>query len=145
MAADYYIHIADESLLEEDKIFRNFDEVLKYFKHNVIGSKYYNPALSREDPDFRMKEQKAWEIVENTPAVYIGEVSWMAERVPPTIAEIDSLFPEDGLAIIDDEFIQKVRAAFDLPNPTGLNLANPEAVVKMLERYKGMYAFSATW
>ena len=81
MAADYYIHIADESLLGED--FKDFDEVLKYFNYNLIGSKYYAPNLPHEDPNFEEKREKAWRIVENTPRIFIGEVSWLTERVPP--------------------------------------------------------------
>ena len=143
MAADYYIHIADESLLGED--FKDFDEVLKYFNYNLIGSKYYAPNLPYEDPNFEEKRERAWRIVGNTPRIFIGEVSWLTERVPPTIREIDNLFGEDELVLIDDKFIEKVRIAFDLPNPTNYTLADPEVVVRMLKSHKGKYAFPVSW
>jgi len=157
MASDFYIHIADESVLEGSS-FNNFDEVLRYFFCFHIGSPYFNPKLQDQDPQFKEKYDETWDIVDKTPSVFVGEVNWFSvtlnelfgekdiyKDIPNPVLEISRLFADSELVLIDDEFISKVKSALELPNQTKLKLGDAAEIINFLETHKGKYCFSVSW
>lgn len=82
----------------------------------------------------------------------MGEVSWAKAEildnsdkyVPGVIEAITDIIGED-LPVVDDELIEKVNQAFDLPNNTSYSLNSKNEVINFLERHKGMKTFTVNW
>ena len=149
MGADLHIHVF-ERITEDD---------LAIMKSSTLGSKYFN--LKLDDMPWEEKS-KIHKRVGETPNIWIGEVSWLKAAlmedsdtfIPNTVRDISELIGED-LPVVDDEFIDKVVAAFEQLNNTkkedgvwsgsGYSLANPEEVRTFLEIHKGKKVFQISW
>lgn len=91
------------------------------------------------------------EKVYRTDAVWIGEVSWLKAGlfednetfIPGPIQKIAELC--DGLPIITEEFITQIMDAFNIPNTTGYDLANPKEVEAFLRTHIGKRVFHISW
>jgi hypothetical protein len=140
MAADLHIHIL-EGATEQD---------IALFFTNTMGSKYFNPQSCGvlNEPRIRASRERIYK----TPSVWIGEVSWLkaalsedAETfVPSTVASVSETIGED-LPVIDQPLIEKILAAFDLPNNTGYGLATKKEVAEFFNKYLGKRAFTISW
>jgi hypothetical protein len=148
MGADLHIHIF-EGITEDD---------LRAMKSSTLGSKYFN--LHDNMP--WEEKKKVYERIDNTPNIWIGEVSWLKAGlmedadtfIPNTVGDIAELVGEE-LPTIDDEFIEKVVKAFDQPNNTakedgvwngkGYSLADPNEVKDFLEQHRGKKVFQISW
>ncbi len=140
MAADLHIHVFEDGELT--------DEHFRIFFANSLGSKWCSIGayknVSWDDP--RQKK------VRDTPNEWIGSVSWLKaalfadgeKYVPNTVAQVSEIIDEH-LPTIDDELIEKIRAAFDSTNKTGYELAEVNDVVKFLTEHKGKKAFTISW
>ena len=149
MGADLHIHVIRPYFTEED---------YKVFSSNNLGSKYcgYATEERRKSYDTLFMDCKS------TPSVWVGSVSWLkaalfvdAESyIPDPVVEVYEVIGED-FPVIDDQLIEKVRKAFNLPNKTkkeggvfngeGYPLADAERVIKFLENHKGEKAFTISW
>lgn len=135
MAADLHIHIATPEVTEQ---------VLSAFFSHTMGSKYFNLDNDREEDTF--------DIIANTPSVWIGEVSWLKAAlfedgeafIPDTVSQVSEIVGED-LPVIDDEFIEKIVNAFSSENKTGYSLAKSNEVKEFLNQYKGQRVFTVSW
>jgi hypothetical protein len=151
MAADLAIHIRTKDI---------DDDVFEVFFSNTLGSKYCKGlffTLSLQES--RQAEEKikkkygkeTYEIMENLPHVYIGEVSWLKAGltedyetyIPDTIDKINEIFEDHP--IITDEVIEQVKAAYELKNKTSYDVSSSKNVIKFLEEYKGCEAFTISW
>jgi hypothetical protein len=137
MAADLYIHVF-EGITEED---------LANFFAGIMGSKYF--SLVGYDSQ---KYMEASDKIQNTPAVWIGEVSWLKaaltedekKYVPSTVGAVEEAIGED-LPVLDDSLIERILAAFKLKNKTNYRLANPREVKRFLQKHKGKKVFTVSW
>jgi hypothetical protein len=90
--------------------------------------------------------------IENTPNIWIGEVSWLKAAlfeepemfIPGTVVKISDLIGEE-LPIITDGLINKIVEAFNAENNTSYSLANPKEVEDFLKQYKGLPCFTISW
>jgi len=134
MAADLQIHVADRSI----------EPVLARFNSNTLGSKYFSPRCGFDDA--------AFEIIGETPSVWVGEVSWLkaalfgdAEAfVPDPVAQVHEIIGED-LPVIDDALIARVTEALKAPNVTSYSIATADEVIRFLTEHKGKCAFTVSW
>lgn len=143
MAADLHIHIFEGDVTEND---------IKAFFSNVIGSKHFNLVAAFSGAG-QSAMHKALAKIHKTPDVWIGEVSWLKASlfedgkeifIPPTVMQIHEIVGED-LPTVDDEMIERVKAAFEAPNETGYSLAEVGEVVSFLTEHKGKRAFTVSW
>ena len=150
MAADLHIHVFEEGELTEE----NFRA---YFS-NTLGSKWFNPLSCGMA---NAVERLRWP-VGDTPSVWVGEVSWLKAAllgdeesyIPEGVEAVNSIIGE-SLPIVDDELIEKIRAALCLPNRTarpggvwkgaGYNVSGPGGVCAFLEQHRGKRAFTISW
>lgn len=158
MSASFQIHVANDALVEHVK---------EFMKKTSYSSEYGNcmqeVLVNGEWKSIDACSLDEFEFIENSrhvplvydedavyraPGVYIGEVSWLKadlmndsnQYVPSTVEVISDLvgydFPE-----ITDEFIEKVKQAFELPNMTKYSLAEPNVVLAFLNEHKGERVF----
>lgn len=140
MAADLYIHIVTPEIDES---------VLADFFSNSLGSKWFNPKPGTRflsDPD------SAWGKISATPAIWVGEVSWLKaglfndpqKFVPQPVLEVNELIGED-LPVIDDVLIARIRNALRAPNTTSYSVSDTDAVLQFLVEHKGERCFTISW
>lgn len=141
MAADLHIHIKTDDITEKD---------LEIFFSSNLGSKYCHfPAFKRYE---KKEETKAWKVIEKSPNIWIGEVSWLKagllnakkEFVPSTVQKISEIIGED-LPILNKQLIEKIFDAFLLNNKTQYKLASVRKVVTFLQKYIGKPVFTVSW
>lgn len=141
MAADLHIHIY-EGVEEKD---------MADFFSNTMGSKYFNPKPAGDIRKYTDPES-SYNKVSNTPNIWIGEVSWLKAGlfedveafVPNTVAAISEAIGDDRPEI-DDAFIEKICAAFDLENTTGYSLTTADKIRPFLEEHRGKKVFTISW
>jgi len=133
MSADLHIHVVYGPCTEEHA---------KSLLSNVIGSKYDGyPTI-----------QGSYKIVGNSPNIWVGEVSWLKASIfedsdsfiSNTVGEINDIIGED-FPVIDEEMINKIDEAFDLPNKTNYKLADRRIVIKFLKGWIGHKVFTVSW
>lgn len=150
MAADLHIHVFAEGELTEE----NFRA---YFS-NTLGSKWFNPlscGMANAVEHLRRP-------VGDAPSVWVGEVSWLKAAllgddesyIPEAVEAVNSIIGED-LPVVDDEMIEKIRAALCLSNRTtrpggvhggaGYGVSEPRDVCAFLEQHRGKRAFTISW
>lgn len=156
MAADLYLHVL-ENCTEED---------LRIFNARVLGSKWFNPfgqnIYSPEDrpewePRFegdtdRSDESLAFTRVSNSPAVWVGEVSWLSAMlaedetafVPTTVSHIHKLIGEE-LPELTAEMKDGIMFGFKLPNVTSYTISDYHAVERFLTAHLGKRLFTVSW
>lgn len=157
MAADMAIHVF-ESIDEWD---------LAVFKHNVLGSKYWNGSLLGSYQSTHPMPTKGWEWskgtkqsdwdvayarIAETPNVFVGEVSWLkaalfedsASFVPDPISAVYDLIGEN-LPVIDDHFLDLIAKALQLENRTSYSLTHWNEVMAFLELHRGKRVFTVSW
>lgn len=140
MSADLHIYILQDKFTERD--------VADFFA-GTFGSKHFDFAASLFQQHFG--GGKNWDLIDDAPNVWIGEVSWLKamvfddrERfVPNTVQAVSDIIGED-LPVIDDALIARVREAFSLDNGTDFDLANVDDVCKFLETHRGKRAFTVS-
>lgn len=142
MAADLHIHIY-EGVEEKD---------MANFFSNTLGSKHFNPQPAGHISKYT-NPASSWYKVGDTPNIWIGEVSWLKasliedgahDYIPSTVKAINEAIGED-LPILTDELIEKICAAFDLPNTTEYNLATADKVRPFLEEHRGKKVYTISW
>jgi hypothetical protein len=87
-----------------------------------------------------------------SPNVWVGEVSWLKAAlfedeeafVPDAVAEVYEIIGE-GLPVIDDALIEKIRTALGAQNRTGYNVTDPDPVIRFLEQHRGKPCFTISW
>lgn len=138
MSASLHIHVFEEGQLTE----KDF----KDFFYNCFGSKWFD--INHKPQNWRDKYRRMGEC----PNIFIGEVSWLKAMVlddnetfvPGIIQQINDLVGED-IPLIDDEFINKVKEAFNSGNSTQYNIADVNDVVEFLEMHQGKRTFTVSW
>lgn len=136
MAADLHIHVMTPEMTEAH---------LADFFSNTMGSRWFAP---KSVP----RSEETWEIVSKSPNIHVGEVSWLKAAllgendryVPDPIQAVSDIITDD-LPVIDDELIERVRAALSLENKTGYGVSPPDRVVAFLQEHKGKRAFTVSW
>lgn len=141
MAADLEIHVLVAPCTEEH---------LARFFSSHLGSKYFN--WNRRSAKEKELESEAYEVVANTPSVWVGEVSWLKAAltddpdtfIPGPVVVIQDIIGED-LPIIDDALINQICAAFKQENTTGYDVSEGNGVRDFLEKYRGERVFTVSW
>lgn len=138
MAADMHMHILEGVTQDEYAI----------FNWNTLGSKYYD--RNKDNDKYWIALSKKFN---QTPNVWIGEVSWLKEAlfedvscVPTVIEGLSKLIAED-FPVIDDALVLKVRKIYDdnekIEQCMGCNIKNQ--VIDFLNQYKGKKVFLLNW
>jgi len=144
MAADLHIHVF-VGITEED---------LAKFNSNTLGSKYFNPVSSgTSQQDDRLR---ALEMVRGTPAIWIGEVSWLKAAlfgdsdtfVPSTVHGVNEIIGED-LPEVTEAFIARLRTAWGVGgapnNDTSYSVEQWSKVEEFLRQHMGQRLFTISW
>ncbi|KKL45955.1 hypothetical protein LCGC14_2350440 [marine sediment metagenome] len=168
MGADLHIHIVpDEETLKHVKQYLKSDCTIidKSGTRNVhtrweYDGKWVGDELfEREDFDVKkvggrreytlhFDEDK----VDNTPSIWIGEVSWLKaglfdnaeEYIPKTIGAVAKLF-ENPIVDVTQEFVKLVQAAFTLEPHHYYGRNEAVKVTRFLSKYIGKKAFTISW
>jgi hypothetical protein len=143
MSAELCIHVMTDDLTEEE---------VKILLGGSLGSKWFdwqamawNQRTGRYDAVMRK--------VSETPHVVVGDVSWLKaalfeggedEFVPDTIGAVASIIGED-LPVLDEDLVNRIIGAYELPNRTNYELAAPEPVVEFLRAHQGQRIFTVSW
>jgi hypothetical protein len=147
MAADLHIHIY-EGITKAD---------LADFNSNVIGSKWF-AGFGLIPRDKRTHEEQfgpgsVHQRITDTPNVWVGEVSWLKAGltgdnesfIPDVVGKISDLIGED-LPVIDDDFLDKVRAIYATAKEhEHYGVAAEKDVLSFLEANKGKQVFTISW
>jgi len=136
MAADLHIHVFGEGEFTED----DFRDMFS----NVLGSKWFNPSIR--------SDYSIYEKCYGLPNIWIGEVSWLKANltgdgetfIPDPVGKVSEIVGEHQ-PIVDDEFIDSIRSAFNSDNTTMYNCADKEDVVEFLNAHRGKRAFTISW
>ena len=144
MSADLHIHILKD-VTEQDV--REFEEPF------VMTADNGGEEDNRED---------LYIIIENTPNIWIGEVSWLKADlfddpetfIPDTVQKISDLIGDD-FPTLDENLLNQIEDAFDLPNKTvkkdgvwsgkGYRIAKKKDVIGFLKQYIGYKLFTVSW
>jgi hypothetical protein len=133
MSADLHIHVME-----------GIDEAtLAAFFSNHIGSKHFRRCS-------QVEKDEAYEKVAKTPAVWIGEVSWLCavllggNYVPPTVSVVRALIGE-SLPVLDERLEDRLLDALTLDNPTDYRIAEQEQVASFLAAHRGKRLFTVSW
>jgi hypothetical protein len=132
MSADLYIHVLTDKFTKEH---------YAAFQSNTLGSKFF--GLGYYD---------LFTMCEETPHVWVGEVSWLKAMVtgnkdvfvPDVVQQITELIGEN-FPVIDNNLIAKAKLAMFAKNSTGYSVSNGRAVVKFLKENTGKQAFTISW
>lgn len=89
--------------------------------------------------------------IENTPNIWIGEVSWLKAAIfedadtfiPDTIDRIYEICSVEP--VIDDALIESIRKALELPNATQYSISKSNDIIDFLSKYKGYKCFTISW
>jgi hypothetical protein len=157
MSADLHIHIISGRCTEEH---------VKVFESNSMGGLYegYNhPELSKlsrfgengyEDGSEKIPfSESICGIVEETPNIWIGEVSWLKaaffgeneKYIPDPVQKISDAVGET-FPVIDDFFIERIRQIFKtVKNTTRYKVAKSQDVMKFLNEHRGKKVFCISW
>jgi hypothetical protein len=147
MAADLHIHIV-EGITEAD---------LADFNCNCIDSKWFGGFGTTRRDKMTYEEEfgpgSAHQRVTDTPNVWVGEVSWLKAGltgdneafIPEVVWKISELVGED-LPVIDDTFLEKVRAIYATAKEHDhYKVAAEKDVLSFLEANKGKQIFTVSW
>lgn len=146
MSADLHIHVM-VGITEED---------LAIFFQDTMGSKYCIERTPSADVEYdeakEIEEDAVHRKVIGTPAVWVGEVSWLKAWltddkktfIPGTIARIEEIIGEKR-PVINDKFIDRIMKAFSLKNKTTYKLAKPQLIKTFLQRYRGKRVFTISY
>jgi len=96
---------------------------------------------------------KAYEVISDTPQVWVGEVSWLKAALfddkhaylPGAVERIAAIIPCSHSVPITNDLIEQVGKAFDIPNTTQYDLASRDQIVAFLNEHKGNEAFTVSW
>jgi hypothetical protein len=142
MAADLHIHVLTDEFTEEH---------CRAFRSNILGSQDFRPNYDKQFE--RERGCDLFTLAENTPQVWVGEVSWLKaaflkggdeEFVPDPIRAIHKVIGEN-FPVIDDALIAQVKAAMFLPNKTQYSLAGADEILGFLAQNRGRKAFTISW
>ena len=141
MAADFHIHVITKNFTEDD---------VKFLKSNTLGSKYFagfDQRYSYEELNSILAR------AENTPNIWIGEVSWLkaslsedpSEYIPTLVEVLYDLVGED-FTTITPEFIDQVSAAFDTEEISSYyDSFEKDRLINFLNKYMGEKVFHVSW
>lgn len=162
MAADLHIHVV-EGITEDD---------LADFFTNTLGSKYFNLERGRRvqererelekqyrRPDGRIgdKWDEYWNQtvsgkINNTPNIWVGEVSWLKAAlfedeetfIPAPVEVIHEAIGGD-LPVLDEELKAKILGAFGEKNSTGYSVSGADEIEEFLNQHMGKRLFTVSW
>jgi len=145
MGADLILHVVDGVFSEED--------LRRWFSH-TIGSRYCpltaitgdstpEEVVAAVDAQGHEERDDLWARWDSTEQVFVGVLS--AGAVPPPLVDlILGIFgPND--AVVTDEFLAKVRAWEERPNPTPCRSTGKSEVLAFLEANKGRRVACVAW
>ena len=135
MSASFYLHIKTWAITEND---------LKI----ALGGNNLSASTIKE-------VNKAYNKINHTPCVYIGDVSWLKaallediKYIPSSIEKISNIFHnQDGICVIlTDEIIIEITEALLLPNDSDYTLGNNvnKKMKRFLKNHRGQEAFVVT-
>lgn len=145
MAADMVIHIDSGELTQDD---------YRCLYGSMIGSYYYQPDRRGRCPlETGILQCPHTDRATSTPAVGVGEVSWLkaaltgnaGEYIPGPLERISELLDDsEGLPVpITSELIAEVEKAFILPNDSIYNVEEDTGrhVIAFLKEHQGKGAY----
>ena len=171
MSADFTIHVCKTKKEEyQAELFLKCDCYSSEVGNAYTEVKVNGEWISLRDYDYEAETEDMRtiaipdlddKVIYKTKSIFIGEVSWLkaslfedgGDYIPDVVASISELI--DGLTVIDDELIEKVKEAFQQPNNTiqengvwggnGYKLNDPKKVIKFLKQHKGRKCFTVSW
>jgi hypothetical protein len=163
MAADLHIHVIPKEPVsgtmsywdQRTGGYKN-EEITDYVDRDTISMFFTNfegSLLSTfwKSESFEHARERASALIENTPSVWVGEVSWLkaalledtATFIPEPVAQVSQIIG-NTLPVITDELIDDIRKALATPNATFYKTADKD-VVAFLEQHKGLQCFTVSW
>lgn len=162
MGADMHIHVlTEECRMKHVRMFFNGTT------DDDLGEKWKKLPRKAKRKFRKQFIENTHRLVDKTPNIWVGELSWAADEVPNPLWKIYEIIGEDNkFPIINEELIRSIENALKLPNQTTYPIASPknlgikkcpyladdgeristiQDVLDFLEKHKGKKCFTISW